>query len=550
MCKIKDTPPSIDFKFQLFENILVSPVYILVVSSLAHVLVRASFFKRLVLLNVCVCGELTKFKKNNNFTSRYLIAQRNSLFVSNTLPLSHNTSRNIYNMAGKLPGGFSGSQSGRGLRDTPQGEIEIACRYNAQLAENLNKMGLDARTVYPSGAAEALDLLTTEICYVPKKDQNSNSRSTINRHMPAVLSALNGLGATAAELFPGDEQMQVEEVLNGLRILGTAFANVKYEPGQTRSGDVAIQIKGVHSRIAKTDIFPGTYGEYYASTPAQLRSGDRVLEPHVHPSKVTIEIRPFDHKIAAERVLLHVRRCLYDNERYKQAMNPQYRSTNAWINTADNFFIFSLMSGILFLNQFGPSVISTYSNVANDTAYKAGFNQAIATNDGLCTTAGVPNQLPIGSPIPDTPDLGAFDRAEFEKRLLILAYRIGLLDESISIGSVVNNATRDAQQFNIVNQEVLKDMKRRYLGSVFFDGKIADLAFGFNERGGPANPGVDEQTGKLQVSNPYGNFIHKQLNVPTMFVSSLTDAFRRQQERIAGKVTRGAVAGQMFSWID
>jgi len=392
-----------------------------------------------------------------------------------------------------------------GLQDAHQGEIGFGFKFNASLATNLFSMGLETQTVYPARAKEVLDIRTGEFCYVQKMDKRMKSAP-----LPGVLTSFNGSGAVAATLFPNNPELQTQAIMNSIRVIGSAFDNVPFLPGQSRSGDITVQVAGVRSRIAKHVLSPGTFLEYYLPTIKDLSNGNNVREPNMHPDKVTLEVRPFDHKLAAERVILHIRSVIYEQERWKAAMNPNYRSTQSWLSMSESFLAFSQFAGLLFLNQFGFD-----------------FAKAVY-NDGARS-------------IPSDDDI----RKKVEHTVLVLAQRLGTLASSVTLPFPPENSLVLP---DIDDENVLEDKKRRFLGSVFWDGQIMELGFGY-VAGSNQMKGVDQNTQKLQVSTAYGNFLHQQLNTAPKLISGLVDAFRRQQENIAGMVVRGASEGQQSSFL-
>lgn len=402
-------------------------------------------------------------------------------------------------------------QGAWGADDTRQLEVNLVAQFDRKTALALWSQSADDRGVYPIRSESDLSIRKDDVVFRLKQDKAGV------QHIVKILSSLQGLGTRALELYPTNQKMQVESVMNEILILGTAFDDIDFAEKAMSRVDLSYQVHGIHTgKHAKVAMPQGLVAEYCARTLDEIENqGISGYEPNRTTSFVGIDLRPVDSQLAGERIVMHIREILYNVDSWKSAMNPQHRSTSAWLAMADSFYKFGTMAGLLFMSKFGPYLLSSFGvDVFPDP-----LNPSVMDSD-------IKKQL--------------------ENRLVILASRLKILDQETSVSSLYDPGRIADDNLRIQRDDEVEELHRQFQGSLWADGQIKELLFGFDANDPDNIKGLTTES--FDRSDPYGNFISKQINTPSLTMAGVLHATRKTFELRAGIITRGVNAGEKFSW--
>ena len=410
--------------------------------------------------------------------------------------------------------GYGDSFSGKGSNATEQGMQTITAKYDKTAIDNHNRIASGNRTLYQKPEKpESYDIVDGEFAFTHKMPR---SEVTEDKYSVHCVTSLNSVGADAISAFPNDEEMAVEVVRNSIKYAGIARDTVTYSGGNKRQG-LALQIAGISSHFANYDSAPGFLAELVVPKPSSLNLAERKRKPHVPVNKVVLEVRPYNPRTIEAKVMAHLRNYLDDEAKYKRAMNTKYRTTQVWINFIDTLF---------------HSDIVTWAMMTSGLQ-SAGVIKPIELNDNPV----IRDLAALGAHTDDEPLHG-------DKTVLVISKCLGILPTPKPDGTDIHSGIKILAK----HVEFFNGLKRQLMQKVHYDGRIANLEFGY-DRQTRTNPAKDDKTHRPKMSTPAGRMLYNQLNHTPMVLGAMSDAVSRNQEWVTHKIIKGAPEGRVLDLV-
>ena len=388
---------------------------------------------------------------------------------------------------------------GRGEYGTPEGEVNTSAYYDEVNTTTNYNTSRSVRTTYPPPHKPS----TLNITMHDNVFRHKNARYDLNSssHRLQVMSVINGMGVEAAEMFPGDIEMQKLAVKNQIQPMKAIATDYKEYSSSEDIQGLSLQTLGKKYRMTNYDISPGEYIELDLPDPRKIEKGEYISKPGDEVDAYKLEVKPYRPSSLGSTVLTHFVNQLKNSQNYRKAMDPKFRSTDMWLNAGESMFNFTTLSGIMFLYRMMKS--------------KA-LNASINPN-------GPFNMGP-----------GLFDQNDPEKMILVLARAFGLVNSASKIQGVA--------PLNNVKLTSYRNLKREILFSVITDGSVKNLLFGYANG---KNPGIGPQN-RIMDDTPHGQLITQQINAFNMAVSGLADAYQNSLDWVDGLCVDGATKGRIM----
>lgn len=358
-----------------------------------------------------------------------------------------------------------------------------------------------------------------------------------------VLSALNGQGAIASELFrdKGADFIELvrQSVKNSIRLGGLAIAGCRVNEA---SIGCAISVDGLNT----VKIGNGHYGPHISSetriSPGQacvwevpVSGGEGLLPPEggdyteeIYRSKFVLQLRPRDPRCVGDTLLFHARQLLTNTHAWLNIMNDTLYGTRKWLSAVRSFsrsYLVALTLGTGELIRAGiviptPSAVSVLvgSENATLTTLISGDDVAIAAltaanrREAADTFAAALGEL-----------LKATD-IETPMQTRILAMKNG-------------NATAQRSRRNLLA------LPSRYLNVVFADGRNKEFEFGFDAEGPEGLPvyrgRFENDLTVVNMSTPSGALLGAQLTHAPRMCAAIMDAAQEDDRWTAGVALTG-----------
>lgn len=320
---------------------------------------------------------------------------------------------------------------------------------------------------------------------------------------PEINTSLNGTGSEAANKFPDDEHMQVEEIEAHLKTCGMAIRQLTESTFNTRPG-LALRIKGICNSFSYVDMPFGVYTKASVPLPSTIRASNRKVPTGTPIQKVTLIQLPYEVKSVGEKLKTHIGNHLKNAELYKKSMDGRCKGASKKIAALQTMTKSDLFNALIVIERL------VKTNVINQIQFSGA-----ATN----LNTGGASQTEI---------------------LLGLASALGLLGEE---RYPIRNISIDR-----IKQEKYNSLKREILLAVNFDGTIGNLSFGWDDANN-TNPGKDNTTGKIMSNTAHGRMLFNQLNLWKANISAQTDFILDDTRLIQGKVVKGATQGGHFTYL-
>lgn len=239
---------------------------------------------------------------------------------------------------GAIPSLAQGSKTytpGRGSKKHVQGLVTVRALYDKPTLKRHNETAATRSTVFPKPVTdESLDVVEDEFCFMTKVPRSDVSE---DKHSLHIGSSLNGIGADVAEAYPGDAEVQRVATRNRIKYAGIARDTVDYTSGNKRQG-LALGIAGESTHFADNDLAPGQLAELIVPLPGKNSTGSYVRKPYVPEGKVTLELAPYAPKNLETRVQAVMRAFTENEDKFRKAMDPKYRTTLMWANVYESWW--------------------------------------------------------------------------------------------------------------------------------------------------------------------------------------------------------------------
>ncbi len=424
--------------------------------------------------------------------------------------------------------------TGRGRKAAREGLVVIRGVYDKAWAAQLQNEGQKLRTVYPHMQKENYDVAEFEFLFT-RRPSNRQAFSS-DPHTMRILSSLNGEGAEAAALFPGDEDFQRIAILNQLKYAGISNDLIRYDDGNKRQG-VGVQVAGVISQFASVDMPVGMPVRLVAPSPRELVSDDRTKRPYTPLTKATLEAIPFTPDTIVKEVSAMLRTYISDSEKWKRAMDPKYRQTGAWVTFIGAWFDHVIMSFMLIADGLEQAKVINPITFRRRDPSAASEDKAPRPYNLQDPNVSKPRQSRSNDAAITDMTTG-FGQTSGRNVILGMARAFGMLPGT--------NDPIPGIHIDAHHKELYTRLKRDLMARVFYDGRIANMGFGFD---GKRNPAVEPQTGRVRDTTAMGRMLQHQLNHHRVMTSGFNDVMNRQWEWQIGKVIQGAQKGQTWEYL-
>lgn len=343
---------------------------------------------------------------------------------------------------------------------------------------------------YPRPSNEAVyNIEDRELTFIARPDL---SRAVTDKK-PAVLSALNGLGANAADYVGGDEELLRDVVMSQIRPFGVSAGELRVD--HNTDVGVAVQIGGMTTVPAVGTVHPGDTLEIYVPRPSEMSVGNAGFHRDGTPNeKMTLTTRAMNPTNAGLRLRRTIVEILNRPEAWKDAMDQRNRRNRAWYVAANQ-----VMDSYLAAVALGAYVL-----------IKAGYLTATDKLDTKASTEG-------------------------EDFAAGLAQLLGLVPTR-----PVEMGWRDNDRMKA------QLLRHRLLSTIFWNGE--NTTFEFGRLSAPNGEFRDHMarynTAEMRIKerNPYGELLTVQLNHFTLGVTAFHQAIQQQYEFTLGKATSGTGA--------
>jgi len=359
-----------------------------------------------------------------------------------------------------------------------------------------------------------------------------------------VLTALNGQGAIASELYRNDGadgvEMVRQAVKNSIRFAGITIAGCRYDD---KNGS-AISVAGLETvkigngqygpnMSSETRIAPGQACVWEVPVP-----GDAGLQPppmgdyteQVYRSKFVLQLRPRDPRNAGDALLFHMRQFLDKPNKWLLAMNEQLYGTHKWASACRSFarmFTTALALGAGELVRAGL-VVPTPGAVAELVVDDAAGRAALLAAAGGAEVAADQRAL--------VADTFAASLGE-----LLKAIEPSAGSRVLARVNTLNNADR---------RKELRALPARFLNVVLTDGRNTEFEVGFDRSVQPPvyRGRYDARSGSaIDRASSIGALLDGQLNAVWRGLAAVMDAAQEDDRWNAGvALTPAGDGGSMY----
>ena len=423
--------------------------------------------------------------------------------------------------------GYRARTTGRGSRATQQGIQTITARVDREKLRINKSTNLKPASYPTSSDKDAYDVVNGEVAVRFKTPRNSFAEDGT---VPYIVTTMNGHGTEALSSFPNDKVMQMIAVRNGLQLVGVVEGDSVFVEGDGKSPTIAIQIAGVHSHPATSDMPVG----YIAKARPPIPGTDRVQIGFTPDSKIPIEIYPSETSNFETEIRAVLRNYANDPVNFERGMGERYRSTNAWSAFAESLYQEHLIGwavitdkliskGVIRGLTFGANY-DLYPNIAPESSY---IISAILKGLGALPKVSLSSyNIKTGED-------------EFTRIDLPSDMNRGNDNEKVFYFFLHKNAKNFFMKAMLYSQ-LSKELRKCVL---LTEPQISNLLFGYNPE--TKNKGIDNQN-KILQENAIGGIISRQINAVARTTSALANAIDLDREWVLGKVIKGAATGEMF----
>lgn len=442
----------------------------------------------------------------------------------------------------------------RGAEDTHQNAVYIGAQFAEHTAKRLSNLSTGSKAVFAySGVPAQLDILRHEIVFVFKND--GTNRSFVK---PRVMSALNGAGDQIVKAFPDDSELQRDVLLEHLQIIGTSdqdIPNASVVNNSADSGrDFQVQQIGIANQVSQEPMIVGGKLEYYLPQDHPIRGHSFVSASNGRtPHKATVELRHFTPAVAGEFIAQRLQSMIFDQRKWEllirqaTSQSPFHRTGPAWLACAAAWKAMSNLSGLLFLYRIVGYLAEDYGRIAIEWAFAAGV--PTDKNDAIIafkTRFDAEFNVNVSGANIKAQPYTSYKYGTYP--LLGLAQKLGIADANTTLAPEL-----DMFKFKSLDQlppDKVEKLMRQFYGSLLWKGTHRELGFGLNhEMPTNNNSPFASPTSAPQFDNAFGNIIFKQINVPKIFFSAVTQMVSFRMANIAGTVKHGSSsAGELFSY--
>ena len=365
-----------------------------------------------------------------------------------------------------------------------QGGVFAGADYDMGARLTIQGENRDTPSLYGGAEDEKVWAIAPgELCYSATQKHGSSSGVKLS-----VLSALNGLGATASTLYPNEPEMVKEAVKNEIQFVGAAYQALSPSREDTNRG-ITVQLGGLKTLrmgVGEGDNFikPGDLVCAEVPMPGRVYSfarGDSIRSATgrgVPPNKTTLQLRRCSTKTAGESLRLHIQQLLKNPQKWRLAMGERLLGTAVWATAAHEVMNSYLVGGLALVH-------------ALKSAGQISFTNARLPKDSTEVVA-------------------------------VLAASLGLIDGEAS--------------------DVLR-VRDRALNAIFYDGSNPRYEIGAdinNEKPGDSSFAGRSNNREVNLSSPVGRLVHLQLTHFVRAVSGFHAAILNDLRFIVGKSTTGA----------
>jgi hypothetical protein len=441
----------------------------------------------------------------------------------------------------------------RGAETTHQNAVYIGAQFAEHTARRLANLSAGESAVYPfTGVATQLDILRHELVFVFKND------GTARKFQKArVLSALNGAGSEIVRAFPDNTDLQRDLLLEHLQIIGTSDQDIPYDTVTNNSADSGrdfqVQQVGIANHVATEPMVVGGLLEYYLPESHPVRGRSFVSASNGRtPNKATVELRHFNPSLAGEFIAHRIQSMIFDQRKWellaRQAGSQSTfsRTGPVWLACAAAWKAMSGMTGLLFLYRFIGYLAEDYGRLGLALAFQGAAGPLDAAAAETAFNKNFAREFNTDGANSKAQPYTSYKYATYP--LLSLAKKLGIADNNTSLAN-----EGDALLFTSLEQlspDKLEDLMRQFFGSLVWKGTHKELGFGLNhEMPNNINSPFMGPTGAPRFDNTFGDLVFKQLNIPKIYFSAITQMVSFRMANIAGTVTRSSgVAGELFAY--
>jgi hypothetical protein len=396
---------------------------------------------------------------------------------------------------------IGGGPEGNGLRTMDQGLVTFRAIYNRTVADKQHRASLAGKTIYQVGSEDQLNIEENEFCFIMKHMPQIPGNVS---HGASVLSSFNGAGMDAAFSFPEDEEMQLQSIMAEIEYLGVSLDGIKFKSytGNRTTEHIGLKVAGTSSHLAGVPMAPGSAVQLVPPSPSSLRDTGRPTRPGTSPGKARLEPIPYNPITVQSLVRTQMYNIINNSQKWESSMSSKSRKTDAWLNFGNTWHNHALMNFFMILDGLttGPKPILNVS-------FTPGGDYDLANP----RTDPNPREIILGQ-----------------------ARAFGMLE------GTTNNIPNIT--VSPIHKDRYKVLKRDLMARVFYDGRIAQLGFGFEK---DKNPGIS-QKGTLLLGTTTGKMFYNQMNHWLYVISGLNDALLRDWSRVVGTVFMGSGAGGTF----
>lgn len=415
--------------------------------------------------------------------------------------------------------------AGRGTNAWEQNAVYVRGYVDVRGINSALTAGKTGKAMYQASSGDNFSFADGDVVFTMSAHRALPPGATADA-VPLVRASLNGMGALAVALFPNDELMQREALLNEIKPVGRATSDTAYATLTGRQPGIAIQTHGVKSHVAHADMPPAYLEQIVPPLPSSLADNTRVHVPYALGNTVKLETRPYNPQTMGKRALTHISNALTSRDNWLRVMNPALRQTHAWAHFVDAEFRHALASFV-----FGVYA-AIVTNVIDVTFRTESPFSPVADANALGALA-VPTPA-----VTDSIAVRQRGRVAYgEAVATALGSMTGLIDlrsaRSAPAGVDAVKLSTETAKYD--------DMRRQWLLYIMYDGRHANFAFG--HRDGAANPNISAATGAPLTSSASGQMLREQMLHVAEVASGFSNAVRREDETITGKIVKGTVAG-------
>lgn len=358
--------------------------------------------------------------------------------------------------------------------------------------------------MYPCNSKELLDVQNGEmLCLLRQAIGEEEIKYTEEGlSFPKLQSSANGAGSLERTLCEGNEDLQLEILMNRTVLFGPAAGGHSQADPTNKKQGFGVQTDGIATvqAIQKTPV--GYYLEWRWPKPSELRSENRMRRQGVPVGKAVLEPRPYVASSIGERWGVLTRAFLDDPERFKQANDLNLRRSVASIAAMHAMFQFAKASFIFMLDEAQRTGVIEEIQFQNPAMTPLAGAAVADRITKMVALSRMINFIPLGGSSAHLPGLAPVSESKRK------------------------------------NWETFTKM---LLEKVFYSGANANLGFGWN-RTDSRNVGKDKLTGNVLRSTPVGEVLWEQLNSHKRFLGAINQAIMLSHSHLTGPVWRGADA--------